>query len=277
MSNIRYGTSSWSAKGWVGPFYPKGTPPGEFLRHYATQFDTVEADVTYYRVPDSRLVDGWVDKTPGGFQLAAKFPRTVVHGGESARPDPERVLVHEHVGELATHFVAMMSRMGDKLGPLILQFPYFNRSAFTGPDPFLERLDAFLAELPDGPRYAVEVRNKAWVASPLLEILRKHGVALVLADMSYMPHPLDMQFEFAELCTANFSVVRLIGNRKATEAHTKTFDRIVIDNSKRLTRWAETLQGMLPHVDEIFTFANNHFAGHGPSTIRELREMVEEA
>src|SRR5206468_3839445 len=76
---VRFGTSSFSSEDWVGPFYPPGTAPGDFLRHYAHAFDTVEVDATYYAVPSARTVDGWVAKTPEGFLLAAKFPRSIVH------------------------------------------------------------------------------------------------------------------------------------------------------------------------------------------------------
>ena len=69
-------------------FYPKGTRPGDFLAHYADRFATVEADNTYYAVPEPRLVEGWVRKTPDDFILSAKFPRSIVHGGEGPRPDP---------------------------------------------------------------------------------------------------------------------------------------------------------------------------------------------
>ena len=75
MTAFRYGTSSFSAKSWVGSFYPRGTKPGDFLSYYATQFDCVEADVTYYRVPDEKLVSGWDRKVPDGFKICAKFPR----------------------------------------------------------------------------------------------------------------------------------------------------------------------------------------------------------
>ena len=84
---IRWGTSSWSEKSWVGPFYPPGTKPGDFLRYYATQFDTVEVDATYYAIPDERMVAGWERKLPEGFVFSAKFPRSVVHAGEGARPE----------------------------------------------------------------------------------------------------------------------------------------------------------------------------------------------
>ena len=85
MQGLRYGTSSWSTKGWVGPFYPPGTKAGDMLSWYATQFDTVEADTTYYRVPGERLVDGWDRKLPEGFKLSAKFPRSIVHAGDERR------------------------------------------------------------------------------------------------------------------------------------------------------------------------------------------------
>ena len=89
MGRFLYGTSSWSEKSWVGPFYPPGTRPADYLSYYATRFSTVEADVTYYRVPDPDLTLAWRRKVPADFRLAAKFPRSIVHGGESRVPDRE--------------------------------------------------------------------------------------------------------------------------------------------------------------------------------------------
>ena len=71
-----------------------------------------------------------------------------------------------------------MQRLGERLGPILLQFPYFNRKAFEGPEEFFERLDRFLEALPKGPRYAVELRNKAWVVPLAHQICKRHGVAL---------------------------------------------------------------------------------------------------
>src|SRR5262245_43463389 len=158
-SLVRFGTSSFSSEDWVGPFYPPGTPPGDFLRLYAREFDTVEVDATYYAIPSARTVDGWVEKTPDGFLLAAKFPRSIVHGGAAEKPDPHRVLALDAVAKDRDDFLAVMRRMGPRLGPLVLQFPYFSRDAFPSPAPFLERLDRFLSELPTDLSYGVEVRN----------------------------------------------------------------------------------------------------------------------
>ncbi|MHC4930674.1 MAG: DUF72 domain-containing protein [Planctomycetota bacterium] len=273
MGELRYGTSSWSEKSWVGPFYPEGTKSGDYLAHYATQFDTVEADVTYYRIPSERMVEGWEQRTPDGFELCAKFPRSIVHGGEGARPDPETVLVPEAVSEDAQAFCRQMGALGAKCGPLVLQFPYFNKGVFEGPGPFLERLDVFLGTLPDGFRYAVEVRNRWWVKEPLLHILRRHRVALVLTELSYLPHPSDVARK-VDVVTTDFVYARLIGDRKAVEEKTKTFDQIVIDQGESLDRWAELLKELLQQVPKAYVFANNHYAGHGPATIRDLASRV---
>ena len=97
-SRFLYGTSSWTAPGWVGSSYPVGMKPGEFLSFHATQFATVEADNTYYATPSRELVRGWDRKTPEGFVLSAKFTRSIVHCGEKEKSDPARVLVPEIVG-----------------------------------------------------------------------------------------------------------------------------------------------------------------------------------
>ncbi|MDP6761514.1 MAG: DUF72 domain-containing protein [Planctomycetota bacterium] len=273
---FRHGTCSWSARSWVGPFYPPGTKAADFLGHYATRFCAVEADVTYYRVPDAKLVTGWARRTPEDFVLCAKFPRSIVHAGEGARPDPDRLLVPKFVDRDRDRFLEAMALLGPKCGPLVLQFPYFNRKAFPEAGPFLERLDAFLGPLPQGFRYAVEVRNPRWLDEPLAAVLRAHGAALVLVDLPYMPPPERIAGR-AELFPTDFTYLRLIGDRKRVDALTETFDAVVVDLDDRLRAWADVLADLPSSVRETYAFANNHFAGHGPATIARLAALVEEA
>jgi len=273
MGDLRFGTSSWSERTWEGVFYPPGTPPPHYLTAYATQFSTVEADSTYYRVPTRRLVAGWAEKTPPGFILAAKFPRTVVHAGQGEKPDPTRLLVREHVWPDVERFLEAMALLGPKCGPLVLQFPYLNRTAFSSVEPFLERLDAFLALLPPGFRYGVEIRNRTWLAPPLLDVLRRHRVALVLVDLVYMPHPAEVAAHL-DVVTTDFAYARLIGDRRAVEALTDRFDRVVIDQTARLAQWADLLKVLRERVTRTLVYCNNHYAGHGPATARELMQRL---
>jgi uncharacterized protein YecE (DUF72 family) len=267
-----YGTSSWTAKGWERAFYPPGMKPGEYLRHYATRFRAVECDATWYAVPGPLLVRGWVHKTHDGFRLAAKFPRSIVHGGEAAKPDPDRILRRED-GDDTSRFLDAMRFLGPRCGPLVLQFPYFNRSAFKGAEPFLRRLDEYMATLPEGFRYAVETRNADWLAPPLLDVLRRRRAALVLVDLAYLPHPAEVA-ERLDVVTADFAYLRLIGDRAAVEAKTKVFDRTVLDQGPRLARHATLIRGLLAKDVEVHAFANNHYAGYAPETIEALAAAV---
>jgi uncharacterized protein YecE (DUF72 family) len=269
---FRFGTSSWSAKSWLGSFYPTGTAQKDFLPCYSQVFNTVEADVTYYRIPSPSMVDGWKRRTPEHFTLSAKMPRAIVHAGEGPNPDPDRILIYDHVQRITDEFLGVMGRLGKRLGPLVLQFPYFNKRTFAEPGPFMERLDAYLSRLPLDQRFAVEIRNKSWVNAEFLDLLRKHQVAFVWLDLAYMPHPQDIELD---LVTADFSYTRLIGDRKAIDAMTDSFDKTVIDQGPGLQRWADFLNRVARDVPESFVYANNHYAGHGPATTAELAALLD--
>jgi uncharacterized protein YecE (DUF72 family) len=269
---VRFGTSSFSSADWVGPFYPRGMRPPEFLRHYAQQFCTVEVDATWYAPPDDRLVDGWAEKTPPEFLLCAKFPRGIVHGGEGTAPDARRVLAPDATYEMRDRFLSTMARLGPRLGPLLLQFPFFPRGSFPSAGPFLERLDAFLRHLPREPfAYAVEVRNRAWLGEPLRRLLAHHRVSWVLTDMAGMPHGDELESRL-DTVTGPWVYVRLLGDRHAIEQITRRWDREVVDHADRLDRWARLLARMTARGLRSLVYVNNHYAGHAPTTVRRLRD-----
>jgi uncharacterized protein YecE (DUF72 family) len=76
---IRLGTSGFTAAGWPGSFYPENVKPVDYLSFYATQFDTVELDNTFYRTPSESTVRGWYPKIPPGFTCAAKLAQVITH------------------------------------------------------------------------------------------------------------------------------------------------------------------------------------------------------
>jgi uncharacterized protein YecE (DUF72 family) len=272
-SRIRFGTSSWTEKAWAGTFYPAGLPATEWLSHYSLRFGSVECDATYYAVPSARTVAGWDARTPPGFTLSAKFPRTVVHGGEAAQPDGSKVLAWDEVGSEAFRFLDVMRALGPKCGPLVLQFPYFNKRAFKNREPFLARLEGFLDRMPKEFRYGVELRNKDWIDGTLLDLLRARSVALVLVDLSYMPHPADLA-ESLDVLTADFAYCRLIGDRHLVDARTDQLDHVVIDQGERLDRWAVLLRSVRERVPETYVYANNHYAGFAPATVEDLEARL---
>lgn len=274
VPNIRLGTSSWSSKDWVGPFYPHGTPPGEFLKVYATHFDAVETDATYYRVPTREMVRSWANKTPDQFTMTAKFPRSICHAGEGSLPDAEKLLDIDGTARDRNEFLGALMELGPKCGPLLLQFPYFNKRVFSHAKPFYEKLDMYLSVLPPDFRFAVEIRNKTWLRPEFLEILRRHSAGMVLVDQAWMPHGDELPKRINPV-TSDFLYIRLLGDRKKIEEITMTWEKEVIDHTDRLARWAKVIRELAPQVHETFTFANNHYAGHGPATVRRLKELLE--
>jgi uncharacterized protein YecE (DUF72 family) len=273
---VRIGTSSFSWEDWVGPFYPAGAKPGDYLRHYATRFDTVEVDATYYNIPSSATIAGWDEKTPAGFLLSAKFPRAIVHAGAGAKPDADQVLQPDPTYLVRDRFLRSMEPLAAKLGPLVLQFPYFDKQAFATPEPFYARLDRFLADLPGGFTYGVEVRNRPWLRPQLADICRQHRACLVLMDQAWMPHADEIEDRFP-LVTGPYLYVRLLGDHKQIETLTTRWDREVVDRTERLQRWAAFLARAVRHSTPMLVYVNNHYAGHAPATAERLRKLLREA
>src|SRR5580693_5450367 len=261
MANIRIGTSAFTAAGWPGTFYPEGLPEREYLTYYATKFDTVEVDSTFYRTPALTTVKGWYSKTPSGFLFGAKIPQRITH---------EKVLVD--CEDEFSEFMKVMDALGEKLGPLLLQFGYFNKKAFVGVNDFLSRLVPFLKKLPKGYKFTVEIRNNNWLVPQFVETLREHGVALALIDQSWMTRPTRL-FEKFDPITADFTYVRWLGDRKGIEQQTKVWDKIIVDRTAELAEWVEVLKKVHERRIQILAFANNRFQGFGPGTLEEFKKL----
>jgi len=243
--NLYLGTSGWSYADWEGTVYPPGTNPAGRLAEYVKHFTTVEIDSSFYGTPKGTTVERWRDVAPHGFLYAAKFPQEVTHEGKLVDVRSE-----------AEDFVHTMQALEDRLGPLLLQLP----PSFTVEG--MGVLEDFLSILPQGPRYAVEVRHRSWLGSDLPEMLREHGVALTLIDYPRMPR--------MEEATADFSYIRWLGDRREfPEGHTD----LKKDRDDDLLWWSELVDRFLEEGRTVFAYANNHYQNHSPSTVERFLEL----
>lgn len=186
------GLSGYSYKPWqgVGRFYPLGLKQAEFLRYYATRYQTVELDGTWYRLPTESMIAAWLASTPSDFLFAPKMHRQVTH---QQRLKPESLpMVHEFLDRLRP-----LAQQG-RLGPLLVQLPP-NLSRDE------ERLGRFLERLPTTTRWAVEFRHESWSHPSIEALLRQFNVSWVTADVD--DRPVECRH------TADFWYVRL---RRAT-------------------------------------------------------------
>ncbi|HEU5409177.1 MAG TPA: DUF72 domain-containing protein, partial [Nitrospira sp.] len=241
--------------------YPPDLPDRDRLSYYATQFDTVEIDSTFYGTPSATTVRNWASKVSTGFVFAVKVWQEITH--QKCLRDCDKEL---------TDFVKTMDLLGEKLGPMLLQLPFFNRSIFKDQSEFLDRLREFLPTLPRDHRFALEIRNPDWLDARLADLLREYGLALVLQDQSWMPRPTEVFARFDPI-TANFTYARLLGGRKGIETVTKTWDRVVVGRSAELSEWHGILTTVRKRGIEEFVYINNHYSGCGHITARTFLNM----
>jgi uncharacterized protein YecE (DUF72 family) len=256
-----YGTAGWSYADWTGPFYPLGTPDNQFLEFYASRFPGVEIDSTYYRIPSSRMTAAWERNTPENFMFSPKMVDEVTH---------KRFL--KDCDDVVKAYLDAFASLERKLGPIVLQFPYYNKADGITMDSFLERLLPFLDGLQKTHRFAVEIRNKTFLKPALLGALKEHNTALVLIDHVWMPRPHEYQ-KIDGIFTADYVPIRLLGDRYGIEKITKTWEKVVVDKSERIGEWAQLIQGILDRW-ECQVFVNNHFQGHAPTTVTDLVARV---
>jgi len=263
LPGILLGTSAFTAAGWEGSFYPSGMKSQDFLSYYATQFATVEVDSTFYGCPSARTVNNWAARTPEDFIFSVKIPQVVTH--EKALVDCDSEF---------EEFVKTMDILGPKLGPMVFQFPSFDRWKFPKQESFLAVLIPFLNKLPADHKFVVEIRNKNWLDVRFVDVLREHNVALALTDTSFMPRPWELKQKF-DLVTADFAYVRWLGDRKGIEKQTTTWDKTIIDRTSDLKNWVEVFKSLVSNtkVLKIFAFSNNHYAGHGPATAKLFMDL----
>jgi uncharacterized protein YecE (DUF72 family) len=269
IPNLYLGTSSFTASGWAGTFYPEGMQSADYLTHYSKTFKCVEIDSSFYGTPSPATVKSWYRNTPADFIFGAKVPKIVTH---------DKVL--KDCDEELNEFINNIGLLNEKLGPLLLQFPLFDKYEFKTGANFLELLRIFFRKLPKtfAGRFVVEIRNRGWLDEPFLDVLHEHGVALALTDTSFMPRPWELK-KSLNLITAEFAYVRWLGNRKEMEKTTTTWDKTVVDRTDDLRRWVqfvrhEVLERKIKHV---FLFANNHYAGFGPATVQQFWELWKES
>jgi uncharacterized protein YecE (DUF72 family) len=124
-----------------------------------------------------------------------------------------------------------------------------------------------LGLLPADHKFVVEIRNKKWLDAKFADVLREHRIALALTDTSLVPRPWEMKEKF-DLITADFAYVRWLGDRKGIEKQTTTWDKTVFDRESDLKNWVELFRKFVSQNLKIFAYANNHYSGFGPGTVK---------
>lgn len=237
--NIHVGCSGWAYKHWRGLFYPEGLAQKRWLAHYAQEFDTVEINASFYRVPLSTTFEGWREKAPDGFRYAVKVNRFITH--------MKKLLECE---EEVDRFIELARLLGDKMGPLLYQLPPSLHKD-------VERLDKFLARLPSDIEQVVEFRHKSWYEDEVLALLDRYDVGFVVHDLRGLISP--------RWASGRTAYVRFHGT--SGRYHGRYSDEALLG-------WTDWLLEQSRLGRSCWCYFNNDIHGHAIEDARTLKAMV---
>jgi len=178
------GTSGFSYKEWKGVFYPQDLASTKWLNYYATKLNAVEINNTFYRFPKKSMLEGWSEQVGARFRFVLKAPKRITH--YRALKDCEQD---------TKDFCALAQTLGPRLGAILFQLP----PTLPG-DP--ERLEKFLAVVPESTPCAFEFRHASWIEEDVLQLLKARNCALCICDTDEVPNP-------KIISTADFGYIRL--------------------------------------------------------------------
>ncbi len=245
---------------------------------YSQHLSTVEIDSTWYHMPSVAMVEAWDARTPPGFIFSAKVPRVISHDKYLEGCETE-----------LRQFVTTMSGLGDKLGPMVLQFPYVAK----GKDPeeyatgaqFLARLKKFVPLLPGDFRWAIEIRNSRWLRPELLDLLQSREISLVFVDY-YTMDPLPKLMDRSGIFTAPFVYIRFLGNHKEMDAAVKRaleegkrnseWGSLLVDRTGPMKLWIPAIRELVSRQIPVYVYFNNHYAGYAPGSVELFSRLWNE-
>lgn len=237
------GCAGWSYKEWVGPLYEPGR---SMLQQYASVFDTVELNSSFYKAPDEGTILGLTKHTNRGFMFSAKINRKFTHD-LAMRLDEDAVTELEDFVQL---FDPLLTQ--DRLGCFLVQLP-----------PSLKRdgnlLADFLGALPHRYDYVVEFRHKSWMNPETWRVLSKYQAAYCIVDEPLLPPEIHI--------TSDIGYIRWHGHGEKPW-YDYRYDQ------KQLQEWVPKVKAVRENTKKTFGIFNNHFHGYAPENCLQLMEMV---
>ncbi|TKJ37573.1 hypothetical protein CEE37_13745 [candidate division LCP-89 bacterium B3_LCP] len=258
-AQVEIGTSGYSFKDWVGPFYPAGTPPDKLLEFYARQFSVVEINTTYYGIPKSSVFEGMAEQVNDNFGFYVKVHQDVTH----TREEPEKSIKY-----LQQSVEPLRDR--GMLRGFLAQFPYsFKKNPATRE--YMVRLADCWAGYKE-PLF-VEYRHTSWFKPIVYESLTNHNLGFVNVDLPELPR---LPMPSAEV-TNGEGYIRMHGRNKDSWWGNAGDPRYNYNyNKAELKGWKGRVTEMAKKANRIIIFMNNCHQGQAVKNAKMLQNMFDE-
>ena len=246
MARAYIGTSGWNYRDWRGSFYPENLPTKRWLSFYATRFDSVEINYTFYRLPSRDACAAWYEQTPDQVRFVVKASRYITH-----------IKRLRDVQKSWDDFLERVDALKLKLGPILLQFP----ANFRASEANLESVEEFLeyASRDKSRRLALEFRDRSCFDPKMLRILHRHRAALVISHSTRYPLP-----EISP--TSDFMYFRFHGPKEMFSSGY---------SGAELRHWARAINSALGRRRDVYAYFNNDAGGHAPRDAQALLQQLQ--
>lgn len=243
--NVLLGTSGWSYKEWIGPFYAEKDK--SMLKAYSKVFRTVEIDSTFYRYPSKGTVMGWAKYSPEDFVYTAKLPKLITH--------KKKLDLTQNVEQDLQKFIELIEPLylGGKLGCVLIQLP--PRYSYKP-----KEMEDFFKILPTQIKFAVEFRDSSWMREETWILLEKYKVAYTIVDEPLLPPELHF--------TSNFAYFRWHGRGTRPWYNYRYRD-------EELEPWIPKIKEAKGKVEKVYGYFNNHYHGYAVENCLQVLEMLD--
>ena len=254
LADLRVGTSGFSYRDGVGPFYPPGTQPRRMLELYTDRFDCVELNSTYYAIPSAAAMASLAARTGAGFLFTVKLPGSVTHQGQL---------------DNLPHFLAAMAPLLEcgRLAAFVAQFPGAVKNTQANRERVLRSCAPALAKAP----VVVEFRHDSWCEPAVFGMLEEHGLAWCSVDEPGLPGLMPREL----IILSGLAYLRF---------HSRDGERWWADGGKErynylyareeLEEWVPKIGRARIEAGQVFVFFNNCHAGHAARNARELLSLL---
>jgi len=286
---IYIGTSSWKYQGWCGQIYTRDryAARGRFsqkrfeaecLREYSETFPIVCGDFSFYQFPTDEFWQKLFASAGPQLQFAFKVPEeiTIREFPEHPRYGPrggERNQTYLNAELFTSSFLAPLDAFRTQVALLIFEFATFGKRSYEDVSGFINQLDPFLAALPPGWRYSVEVRNPEFLVPEYFVCLRERGVAHVYNAWTRMPD-LEDQMAIPSSVTTDFTVTRALLRRghsyEDAVKQLSPYDKILDENTRAREAIRDQIRRTREQRRSAYIFVNNRLEGNAPLTIEAI-------
>lgn len=257
---IAIGTSGFSYNDWKGYFYPKNINAKDMLEFYAQTFSVVELNYTYYRMPEAKQIEGFIQRTPQNFSFCVKAHKSLTH---------ELNVPVDVIRDAAGTFRESMKPLVDhgRLGCVLVQFPWSFKKTIENLD-YLRYLKELIPNLP----IVVEFRNSQWVEQAVFQLLKSLSFGYCCVDEPRLKGLMPP----VAVVTSNIGYIRFHGrNAEKWWKHEQAFERYNYLYSKdELLEWVGKIRGIAKRSDKTFVLFNNHYQGQAAVNAKMMEELL---